>query len=81
MVVSGWIVEQSTNSLPFKPDFRQVSTVSSMALSSPTQVKMMSEGSIASSMVFATLVLPSGSDEASFSARAVVRLKMMIGLS
>jgi hypothetical protein len=74
-VVSGWIVEQSTNSLPLTFwDFRAVSMVSVMALSSPTQAKMMSAAETASSMEVATFTLSDGSVSASFSLRAVVRL-------
>lgn len=58
VLVSGWMVEQSTKSLPFALACRAVSMVEVMASSSPTHVKMMSDFVMSSSIVLATTDFP-----------------------
>lgn len=60
VLVSGWMVEQSTKSFPLGLDCKAVSIVEVMAASSPTHVKMMSDFETTSSMVLATRDFPDG---------------------
>ena len=72
-------MEQSTKSLPLTSHWTAVAIVSVIAASSPRQVKMMSDLVTASSIVLATVDLPSGSLACRSMARWVVLLKMIKG--
>jgi len=73
-VVSGWTVEQSTNSLFLMLLLRAVSIVSWIAASSPTQVKIMSAWDAISWISVMTLDFPDGRVLEKSSARLEVRL-------
>ena len=74
LVVSGWMVEESTSSLLVGFNSRMLSTIASTDASLPRHMKMMSAFWTTSAMVAATVVLSLPSFSESWSARFWVRL-------